>query len=80
MLGRKLKAGQRRALAVLAGAGPRGCPEAVMMAHGFAIETLAALVRGGLARAAQDAVPAGGPPIEATRISITDVGRRALTR
>jgi hypothetical protein len=88
MIGKKLTAGQRRALAILAGAGPRGCPEAVMIAHGFAIEVLGGLVRGGLARAAhdvvRDVVPAGGPPIMATptidmtRISITDMGRWAL--
>jgi hypothetical protein len=40
---KKLNARQRRALAILAGAGPRGCAEAILMAHGFPIEVLAGL-------------------------------------
>jgi hypothetical protein len=79
MVGKKLNAGQRRALAILAGAGPRGCAEAILMAHGFPIEMLASLVRSGLAGAALDAPAVGRTPIEATRIIITDGGRRALT-
>ena len=53
--GKKLNARQRRALAILAGAGPRGCAEAILMAHGFPIEVLAGLVRSGLAGAALEA-------------------------
>jgi hypothetical protein len=78
MIGKKLNAGQRRALAILAGAGPRGCAEAILMAHGFPIEVLAGLVRSGLAGATLEAPAVGRTPIEATRIVITDGGRRAL--
>jgi hypothetical protein len=78
MVGKKLNAGQRRALAILAGAGRRGCAEAILIAYGFPIEVLAGLVRCSLAGAAQDAPAIGRTPIEATRIIITDGGRRAL--
>jgi hypothetical protein len=78
MIGKKLNAGQRRALAILAGAGPRGCAEAILMAHGFPIEVVAGLVRSGLAGATLEATAVGRTPTEATRIVITDGGRRAL--
>ena len=78
MIGKKLNGGQRRALAILAGAGPRGCAEAILMAHGFPIEVVAGLVRSGLAGAAVGAPVVGRTDIEATRITITDGGRRAL--
>jgi len=78
MIRKQLNAGQRRALAILAGAGPRGCAEAILMAHGFPIEMLAALVRNGLAGASLEAPALDRTPIEATRIIITEGGRRAL--
>jgi hypothetical protein len=47
---RGLRADQRRALRVLAGS-PHGCTEAIMLAHGFTVETLGRLVLDGHATA-----------------------------
>jgi hypothetical protein len=73
----KLNAEHRRALALLAGT-PRGCTESLMMAHGFKVEILAALVRDGFAVAEPELMTAGGRKIAVTRIMITEAGRRAL--
>jgi hypothetical protein len=58
----KLSADQRRALRLLDEAEPRGSTESIMLAHGFAIELLAGLVRDGLATAESERMraPAGG--------------------
>jgi hypothetical protein len=40
---------QRRVLAVLAGAEPLGCTEAILLAHGLKLQLLVDLVRDGLA-------------------------------
>jgi hypothetical protein len=45
----RLNTDQMRALRLLDEAGPRGCTETVMLAHGFTRELLAGLVRDGLA-------------------------------
>jgi hypothetical protein len=66
-----------RALRLLAGS-PLGCTEAIMLAHGFAVETLSRLVRDGLATATTENVHAGKRPIKVTWLRITDVGRQAL--
>jgi hypothetical protein len=55
----KLDAEQRRALNLLADAGPRGSTAAILMAHGFTAEMLAGLVRDGLATVASETVKAG---------------------
>ena len=68
---------QSRALQLLAGS-PHGCTEAIMLAHGLTAELLVDLVRDGLATAAPGIVYAGNRPIEVTRLTITDAGRRAL--
>jgi hypothetical protein len=47
---------QRRALRLLAGYSPLGVTETIMLAHGFTIEMLTALVRDGLATAEQRTV------------------------
>jgi hypothetical protein len=72
-----LSAEQHRGLRLLAGS-PHGCTEAIMLAHGFTAELLVDLVRDGLATAAPGIVYAGNRPIEVTRLTITDAGRRAL--
>ena len=64
---------QRRALNLLADAGPRGSTAAILMAHGFTAEMLAGLVRDGLATVATETVKAGGRTIEVAR---EDYGRR----
>jgi hypothetical protein len=69
---------RRRALELLAGCGPEGCSEAIMVAHGFSIEQMVELVRAGLASAVPGKVKAGGQTMEVTRLRITDEGQRAL--
>jgi hypothetical protein len=49
-----------------------------MLAHGFTVEMLGRLVLNGLATAAPGIMYAGNRPIEVTRLTITDVGRRAV--
>jgi hypothetical protein len=68
---------QRRALRLLAGS-PLGVTEAIMLAHGFTIEMLDALVRDGLATAEQREMRAGRQPIKVIWLTITDIGRLAL--
>ncbi len=55
-----------------------GCPEALMIAHGFTARLLGALVREGLATATTERMLAGKTPMAVTRVRITDAGRRAL--
>jgi hypothetical protein len=74
---RGLRADQRRALRVLAGS-PHGCTEAIMLAHGFTVETLGRLVLDGNATATPGIIHAGGRPITVTWMTITDLGRQAL--
>jgi hypothetical protein len=68
---------QHRALRLLAGS-PLGVTEAIMLAHGFTIEMLDALVRDGLATTEQPEMRAGGQPIKVIWLTITDIGRLAL--
>jgi hypothetical protein len=74
---RGLKPDRRRALELLA-ASADGCPEAVMLAHGFSIDMLVELINAGLATARPERILVGGYPEERTRIQITQEGRRAL--
>jgi hypothetical protein len=57
---------------------PLGSTESLLMAHGFGIETLRELVRGGLATAERRTVRAGKRRIEVTPIEVTAAGRRAV--
>jgi hypothetical protein len=68
---------QTRALELLADS-PRGCTEAILLAHGFSIELLAELVRDGLATAEPERMRASGQPVEVVRLHITEAGWRAL--
>lgn len=64
-----LTADQRRALALIATAGPRGVPESILIeVHGFTIELLVRLIGDGLATAAPEKVKAGGRTIDVTRV------------
>jgi hypothetical protein len=74
----RLSAEQRRALALLSGAGMNGVTETIMLARGFRLAMLGILVRKGLAIVRWKPVRAGGKTIEVGRFSITDAGRRAL--
>jgi hypothetical protein len=64
-------------LELLAGS-PHGCTEAIMLAHGFTTETLGGLVVEGFASTAPGIMYAGKRPIEVTRLTITDAGRREI--
>jgi hypothetical protein len=68
---------RQRALALLASC-PDGCPEALLVAHGFSIELMVDLVGEGLASTTDERVRAGKQTLEVTRVRITDAGRRAL--
>jgi hypothetical protein len=70
-------ASRSRALELLA-ASRDGCTEAIMVAHGFAVDMLADLISAGLATARIERVMAGGRSIDVVRVRITDAGRRAL--
>jgi hypothetical protein len=76
-LNRGPKPDRRRALELLAGS-PDGMTEALLVAHGFTVKLLVALIRDGLASAKSERVVAGGKPMEVTRVRITETGRRAL--
>jgi hypothetical protein len=73
-----LSENQRRLLEMLNVAGPRGCPEALLLANGFDIELLTGLVRAGLAIVATETVRAGDRARAVANVRITDAGRRAL--
>jgi len=68
---------RRGALGILADA-PRGLTQGVMLAHGFTPDTIASLVRDGLAATRREPMRAGGRTIEVVRVKITDAGLRAL--
>ena len=59
------------------GAIPRGYPKATLFTFGFDIETLASLVRNGLATMHRETVRTGGRK-KVARMRITDAGRKAL--
>jgi hypothetical protein len=52
--------------------------EAIMLAHGFTVETLGRLVLDGLTTATSGIMYAGRRPITVTWLTITDLGRQAL--
>ena len=72
-----LSAEQRRALELLA-ASPGGYTKGRLLADGFTVDTLADLVREGLATAHRGAVRAGGRQIRVERYLTTNAGRRAI--
>jgi hypothetical protein len=66
---------RRRALELLA-ASPGGCTEAIMVAHGFAVEQMVELIRAGLASVKSERMMAGTHPIMVAQVRITEAGRR----
>jgi hypothetical protein len=50
----------------------------VVLAHGFRLDLLVELIRGGLATAKAQRVRAGRREMRVTYMKITDAGRRAL--
>jgi len=69
---------RQRALELLASC-PDGCPEALLIAHGFTSKQMVDLVGSGLATTTEERVIAGKKPMDVTRVRITDAGRRALS-
>ena len=68
---------RRGALGILADA-PHGLTEGLLLTHGIATDTIASLVRDGLATARPETMKAGGQAIKVKRVKITDAGQRAL--
>jgi len=68
---------RRRALTILIDA-PEGCTVEGMIAHGFAVEFLAELLRDGLVNDTFDLVPIGEEKMQVVRLKITDKGRLAI--
>jgi hypothetical protein len=68
---------RRGAVGMLADA-PRGVAEAFMLAHGFTPETIASLVRDGLATMRPETARTSCGMIEETRVKITDAALRVL--
>jgi hypothetical protein len=66
-----------RALRLLARC-PNGCTEAVMMAYGFSIDFLAALVSDGLVTAEPSTMRAGGRQVVVVWLQMTEAGRKVL--
>jgi hypothetical protein len=58
----------RRALSILADC-PAGCTEAMMLAHGFSIESMVELIRAGLATATTERMIAGRKEVPSCALS-----------
>jgi hypothetical protein len=67
----------RRALRILAETA-HGCDVNALLTRGLELETMADLVRKGLATVRVEIIETHGLTIEVARLRITDVGRRAL--
>jgi hypothetical protein len=74
-----LTADQRRALAIIASAGPRGITEGLMVeAHAFTIELLVELIRHRYVTAETETTRTGNLITQTVRLRITTAGREAL--
>jgi len=63
---------------VLLASDPHGATEQLLVvAHGFDSDTIAGLVRSGLATATRETMKAGANLVEAVRLKITAAGREA---
>src|SRR5258707_5760397 len=69
---------QRRALALMAGAGINGVTETMMLARGFTLAMLGVLVRKRFVIVQWKPVRVGGKMIEVGHFRITEAGRRAI--
>jgi hypothetical protein len=72
------KPDRRRALELLADCPHEGCTQTILVAHGFTVEQMVALVRAGLATATPQRVTAGRRKMEVPVLRITDAGRKTL--
>jgi hypothetical protein len=73
-----ITAEQRRALTMLATAGPNGAAQALLSAHGFDASMIAKVVNRGLVTLKAEKVPAGEKLIAVAKARITKVGRKSL--
>jgi hypothetical protein len=73
-----LTAEQRRALAVLTGAGANGTSQALLMSYGFSVSMIAGLVNRGLATLRWEKVKAADRPVNVAKVRITAGGSEAL--
>jgi hypothetical protein len=69
---------QRHVLELLAAAGQQGITEAALSALGCRVDSLANVVRTGLASVTLESMLASDKAIEVVRLKITDAGRTAL--
>jgi hypothetical protein len=76
-LSRRMTDDERRLLEMLA-ASADGTTDALLVAHGFAFDLMARLVRERLATATPERAFAASKPVEVTRVRITDAGRLSL--
>jgi hypothetical protein len=77
---RRLGPRAREALELLA-SDPHGTTQAFMHGQGFSLRTLVGLVHSGLATVQSEIViAAGGERVVATRVKITDAGRKELEK
>jgi hypothetical protein len=67
-------ADQERRLLELVAASDDGSTEALLLAHGFALEVIVGVVRTGLATARAEPILAGGLAVEVSRVRITTPG------
>jgi hypothetical protein len=74
----ELTAAQLRVLEMLAGAEPNGCTERALAALGCSVDTLADIIRCGLASMSLERMTAGDRTLDVARIKITDAGRQAI--
>jgi hypothetical protein len=72
-----MTADERRMLELLA-ASDDGCTEAMLLAHGFALDLIHGIVSAGLATATAERRFVAERWVKVTRMRITDAGRRAL--
>jgi hypothetical protein len=70
-------ADERRLLELLA-ASDDGCTDALLLAHGIALELIDGIVSAGLATATAERRFAAGRRVKVARVWITDAGRQAL--
>ena len=72
-----MNADEHRLLELLA-ASDDGCSEALLMAHGFALELIDGVIIVGLATAKAERAFTAGRAIESNQIRITGAGRKVL--
>jgi len=74
----RVSAEQRRALAMLATSGRDGATRSFLVAHGFGVPMINALVNQGLATLTYEKVLFAGKLVDVAKVRITDAGRDAL--